>query len=73
MASINIDCGILINEVQKRPLLWNSADVNYKDRTKKYTAWREIALRFKSDFQDKNESEQKVISKYFLFFDYVPN
>jgi len=39
----NIDCEILINELQKRPLLRNTADENYKDNTKKNTAWREIA------------------------------
>lgn len=57
-----------INEVQKRPLLWNTADENYKDKTKKNTAWREIAVSIISKFQEKNDSEQKVICKYFLFF-----
>jgi hypothetical protein len=71
MATYNIDCEMLINEVQKRSLLWNTADENYKDKTKKNTAWSEIALSFINDFQEKNESEQKVICKYFLFFDYV--
>lgn len=35
MAVHNIDCEILINEVQKKTLLWNTADENYKDKTKK--------------------------------------
>lgn len=68
MAAHNIDCELLINEVQKRPLLWNAADENYKDKSKKNTAWCEIASCFIIDFQEKNESEQRVICKYFFFF-----
>lgn len=35
----HIDCELLINEVQtKKPLLWNNADENYKDKIKKNTA-----------------------------------
>lgn len=69
MAAHNIDCEMLINEVQKRQLLCDTTDDNYKDKTKKNTAWSEIALSFISNFQEKNESEQKVICKYFLYFD----
>ncbi|VVC44867.1 BESS motif,MADF domain [Cinara cedri] len=61
MAAHNIDCELLIKEVQKRPSLWNSTDKNYKDKTKKNKAWCEIALSFIIDFQEKNESEQKII------------
>lgn len=42
MAHNNIGCKVLINEVQKRPLLWNTADENYKDKIKKNTAWIEV-------------------------------
>lgn len=59
MAAPDIDCEISINEVLKRPLMWNTACENYKEKTKKKTAWSEITISFISDFQDKNVSEQK--------------
>lgn len=34
MAADNIDSEMLINEVQKKSLLWNTADENCKDKTK---------------------------------------
>jgi len=32
-----INCELSINEVQKRPVLWDTADENYKDKTKQKT------------------------------------
>jgi len=59
MAAHNIDREMLINEMQKRPLLWNTADENYKDKIKH--KYGEIALSLITNFQEENESEQKVI------------
>lgn len=35
MAAPDIDCEISINKVLKRPLMWNTACENYKEKTKK--------------------------------------
>lgn len=63
-----MDIDLLIAEVQKRPVLWDTTDEEYKDRNRKNTAWIEVAEAVCSeDFKRKQEAEQKVFGKYLLF------
>jgi len=63
---VNIDGEFLINDVQKRPLLWDTSNEDYKDKNKKNSAWFEIALSLLSNFNEENEAQQKLICKYFV-------
>ncbi|KAG5862911.1 hypothetical protein JTB14_018892 [Gonioctena quinquepunctata] len=56
-----MDIDLLIAEVQKRRVLWDTTDEEYKDRNTKNTAWTEVAEAVCSeDFKPKQEAEQKV-------------
>lgn len=39
----SIDNELLISEVQKYEVLWNTADEDYKDKFKKNGAWMKVA------------------------------
>lgn len=58
-----IDIELFIMEVAKRACLWNIASEEYKDRTKKDTAWQEICNVFYPSFPELPEKEKKSIGK----------
>nr|CAI5828261.1 unnamed protein product [Callosobruchus analis] len=49
-----VDSELLINEVQKRPVLWDTTNKN-----KKNTAWAEVCTVLLEDFEAKTDSEQR--------------
>lgn len=59
-----MDVELLISEVEKRPVLWDVSDVQYKDRNKKNDGWMDVATVIFGNFGEKTQAEQKVISKY---------
>lgn len=63
----HIDCDALIDEVRQRPLLWDTADENYKDKTKKCAAWSAIASTLTTGYNDQNEAQRRIIRKHFPF------
>ncbi|KAF0707593.1 MADF domain-containing protein [Aphis craccivora] len=63
-----VDMELFISEVKLHPEIWNIADNNYHDRTKKRGAWIEICRVFCEGFDEKDERDKNDICKYF----YVP-
>ncbi|KAG5887685.1 hypothetical protein JTB14_015588 [Gonioctena quinquepunctata] len=54
-------CLMMSCEVQKRRVLWDTTDEEYKDRNRKNTAWIEVAEAVCSeDFKTNQEAEQIV-------------
>jgi hypothetical protein len=59
---VNINSEFLINEVQKRPLLWDTSNEDYKDKNKKKSARFEIALSLLSN------SNICILPFYIIFY-----
>ncbi|XP_012277721.1 uncharacterized protein LOC105698239 [Orussus abietinus] len=57
----NVDCELLISEVQKRPSLWDTSHEDYKDKHKKNSAWVEVCACLIENFATKSTALQKVI------------
>jgi len=53
----------LISEVEKRPVLWDTSDEDYKDRNKKNEAWLNVTSALYDYFSINTETEKKVIGK----------
>ncbi|KAF0721034.1 Uncharacterized protein FWK35_00026634 [Aphis craccivora] len=51
----------LISEVEKRPVLWDTSDTDYKDRNKKNEAWLNVTSALYENFSNNTETEKKVI------------
>lgn len=62
----NIDIELFIGEVKNYKEIWNVADENYHDRTKKRSAWINICRVFFPSFDDKDEKERNDICKYII-------
>jgi len=60
-----VDMELFISEVKLHPEIWNIADNNYHDRTKKRGAWIEICRVFCEGFDEKDERDKNDICKYF--------
>lgn len=61
-----MDVDILIGEVQKRPILWDVSNEEYKNRIKKNEAWIQICEVLFEDFNIQVDAIQKIKSKYEL-------
>lgn len=64
----SIDNKLLISEVQKYEILWNTAVEDYKDKIKKNGAWIKVASSLINSFKDENEAQQKIICKCYVYF-----
>lgn len=64
--SSNIHNELLISEVQKYEVLWNTAHEDFKDKTKKNWAWINVASSLIDFFKDEVETQQKIICKFFF-------
>ncbi|KAE9539871.1 hypothetical protein AGLY_005123 [Aphis glycines] len=51
----------LISEVEKRPVLWDTSDIDYKDRNKKNEAWLQVTSALYENFSNNTQTEKKVI------------
>ena len=57
------DTELLIEEVRKRPEIWDVSSELYKDKHKKQSAWIGICQQFIVDFDEKDEKEKNEIGK----------
>lgn len=62
----NVDIGLFIGEVKNYKEIWNIANRNYYDRTKKRNAWINICRVFYPLFDEKNEKEKNDLCKYII-------
>jgi hypothetical protein len=66
---MEIKTDLFINEIEKRPAIWNMKSSEYSNRT---NAWEELVLVFSNieDTEDKkkNLGKQKLILKYVIDF-----
>lgn len=56
---------LFIGEIKLYPEIWNIAEENYHDRTKKRKAWIDICRKICEGFDEKDELEKNEICKYF--------
>lgn len=63
---INIDIEILISEVGKRELIWNTSNEDHKDKNKKNAAWVEICSILLRNYDSESQTQQKLIGKYYF-------
>lgn len=55
----------LISEIEKRPVLWDTSDIDYKDRNKKNEAWLKVTSAFMKIFQTTPKLKKKLlVSRY---------
>lgn len=59
-----MDVELLIIEIEKRPVLWDVSDEQYKDKNKKNDRWMEVATVIFENDSEKTQAEQKIISEY---------
>jgi hypothetical protein len=63
------DTDLFIDEIEKRPAIWDMASSEYSNKLSKRRAWEEIVLIFISDAGD--AEEKNILGKYisiYLFF-----
>lgn len=60
----DVDIELLIGEVKSYKEIWNIADENYHDRTKKRSAWSQCCQNFFPSFDEKDDKERNDICKY---------
>lgn len=59
-----VDMEKLINEIQKRPAIWNMKTVEYSNKTKKRNAWEEIINIFSNE--SATNEEKKILGKFVI-------
>lgn len=59
---INIDT--LINEVEKRPAIWDMSSHDYSNRTMKRRSWEELVLIFCGT--EDSEEQKKSLGRYLI-------
>lgn len=58
-----IDPELVISEVEKRVVLWDSSSRIIKIRITKNNAWKEVASSLFETFASKTDAEQKILGK----------
>lgn len=66
----NLDVDYLISLVEARPVLWDKSKDDYKEKTLKTEAWKEVCLSIIPSFDDKDKKEKpNSVSTYlFIYF-----
>lgn len=59
-----IDNELLIHLVQERPVLWDKTIDAFKDRNATRSAWREVCLQFRNNFDELEDSKKNAVCKY---------
>ncbi|CAG9853855.1 unnamed protein product [Phyllotreta striolata] len=57
---MDINVPVLLREVEKRPLLWDKWHEDFKERLKKNIAWTEVCEVLFDDYNNMEESQQKI-------------
>ncbi|XP_054275338.1 uncharacterized protein LOC128996970 [Macrosteles quadrilineatus] len=58
-----IDNELLIHLVQERPVLWDKTIDTFKDRNATRSAWREVCLQFRNDFDELEDNKKNAVCK----------
>lgn len=58
-----MEAEIIIAEVKKRPVIWDSSEECYKNKAMKNDAWMAVASNVDTNFKTMSEAEQKTVSK----------
>lgn len=66
MDAINTE--LLISLVEDRPVIWDKTLEIYKDKNSKASAWREICVILKEDFEGMDQKERQDFGKCTIFF-----
>lgn len=61
-----MDVELLISEIEKRPVIWDTSNEDYKNKPKKADAWVDICCTLFEDYAFKSEAEHKLIGKIFV-------
>jgi hypothetical protein len=67
----NVDAELLIREVAKRPIIWDTSNEEYMDKHKKNAMWVEVCSSLMEDFETKDEAQKKLICKYYFQCKYI--
>lgn len=59
-----IDNELLIHSVREKPVLWDKTVDNFKDRNATRSAWGEVCLQFKNDFNELEDRNKNAVCKY---------
>ena len=62
----DIDIEKLIIEISGCPEIWDTSDVNYKDRNKKRSSWEKVCAAMVEDYGSKPNEEKLNIGKFFI-------
>ncbi|XP_035735358.1 uncharacterized protein LOC118447479 isoform X3 [Vespa mandarinia] len=57
----NVDTGLLISEVEKRAVIWDTSNEYYKDKNKKNAAWDEICSTLSRNYKTECPTQKKLI------------
>lgn len=57
---LNLDVGLLIEEIEKRPVLWDRFTVEYNDRLLKCKMWEEVHEAVFDDWKSLGSAEKRM-------------
>ncbi|XP_043668534.1 uncharacterized protein LOC122629305 [Vespula pensylvanica] len=57
----NVDTELLISEVEKRGVIWDTSNEYYKDKNKKNAAWDEICSGLLKNYKSESQMQKKLI------------
>lgn len=63
----DFDVEIFIDEIKKRPSLWDSSSNEYKNRQLKRDGWKEICENVVPNFDKKDAKEHQEIGKHVFY------
>ena len=59
-----IDTDRLISLVQERPVLWDKTTDIYKDRNATRSAWKEVCVELKPEFEEMEDNAKNIFSPF---------
>lgn len=64
MEQENFDVELFIDQIEKRPTLWDMSSPDYSNRILKRNAWEELVLMYSNDGD--SEEKKKTLGKFHL-------
>lgn len=63
---VDLDCEVIIVDVEKYPILYDKSDCNYKNRDGRVDAWKKVTegIVGEEKLKDLNPEKRNEISKY---------
>lgn len=62
--NVTVDIELLIEEIRKRPVLWDRFSVEYNDRVTKMKLWEEVHEAVFDDWTQLGSADKRIRSKY---------